>query len=276
MANNTPSYRALITAAVLGSAMTATPAEVRVEGEGFPFRITSIGEWPPVSMGADVDNSLHLEGLAPSLSFGVALGPSRSVGLRWRRLRDEHVYRTANPDLVLEGEQHVGWNSLDALFLQRLGRAPLRLEVGYRHLDLDRSWRDAVGPWQGGLATLDYSSQIQAQGVRGAIGLDVRFARRLHLEGTLGLGVMRAQESLTSVRTEDGAPAPSGPGRSFDGTRTLTMLDSSIRLRADVTSRFFLAVGYRYDSWEKGGDVPGEFDAHGPTCAAGFRLGGHR
>ena len=100
------------------------------------------------------------------------------------------------------------------------------------------------------------------------------FLRRLRVEGTLGLSVLRAQESLHSLSTDDTAFATSVPDRFFDGTRTITMLDSSIRLRVDVTSRFFLAIGDRYLSWEKGTDVPGEFDAYGPTYAVGFRLGG--
>ena len=269
--------RALIAMAVMGaSAVAATPAEVRVEAEGFHFRVTSIGEEPPVSAGADVSNSLRLEGLAPYLSLGVSLGPTRRAEVRWRGLRDLNAYATGHPDrIVLEGEQRVSRDTFDALLHQKLGKTPLRLEVGYHYLGIDRSWRDAVSLGEG-LATLDYSSQVSAHGLRGAIALDARFARRLHLEGALGLSVLRAQESRRSLRTDDSPYASPSSDRSFDGARTLAMLDSSVRLRVDITSRFFVAIGYRYDSWEQGEEAPGEFDAYGATYAVGLRLGGPR
>lgn len=272
----------LIAMAAWGAAVVAaTAAEIRVEAEGFRFRVTSIGEEPSLSAGADVSNDLRLEGLGPSLSLGVSLGPSRRVELRWRGVEDENAYATAHPDLiVLEGEQRVSRDAIDALLVQRLGKSPGRLEVGYRHVGLERSWRDAVGdrnPYlPAELATLDYSSKLSAHGVRGAVGIGVPFVKRLYLEGTLGLSVLRAQESLRSVTTDAGPYARPSRDRSFEGGRTVNMLDASIRLRVDVTSRVFVAIGYRYDSWEKGEDRPGEFDALGPTYAVGLRLGGPR
>ena len=267
-----------VVALLLLCARAGTPGDILIEAEGQSFNVGSIGERPQFGAGADIDNELRLEGFAPALSVGLTLGPSRRVEARWRGLRDDHVYATALPNLVLEGEQRVARDTLDVLLVQKLGKTPLRLEFGYRYLDLERSWKDAVSvgsPFATGdpdLATLDYSSELSGHGIRGAIRLDWRFLGRLHLDAGLGLSVLSTQESLRSLHTDDSGYGSPSSDVVFDGSRRVRMSDLHVRLRVDVTSRVWLAAGYRYEDWYLGSDTA-EYSAGGLTLAVGLRLG---
>jgi hypothetical protein len=264
----------LAVAALLLCARVGAPAEVLVEVEGQGFNVGALGE-EPGGAGADVSNALRLEGLAPALSLGLDLGPTRRVELRLRRLRDDNVYATVHTDLlVLNGEQRVARDSLDALLAQKLGGTPFRLELGYRYLDLERSWEDAIGSG-GDLRTLDYSSDVRGHGVRMALGLDLRFLGRVHLDTALGWSLLAGQESRRVHYTDTSEYAQDQPDRASDGSRNISMSDVLFRLRVRVTSRVWLAVGYRYETWYSGGDSS-EFSDSGPTFNVGLRLGGPR
>ena len=94
-------------AVAVGLIACSTPrasAEILVETEGYSFKVGSIGS-SPTGVGADVDNSLRLDGLGPAVRVGVSLGSTRSLEFRWRRLRADYTYATALPYLVLNGEQ---------------------------------------------------------------------------------------------------------------------------------------------------------------------------
>lgn len=257
--------------ALLLCARPGAAGDVLVEAEGQHFTVGSIGEAPLYGAGADVSNSLRLEGLAPALRLSLGLGATRRVELRWRRLSDANVYATADPDLVLQGEQDVSHDTLDMLLVQKLGSTPLRLELGYRHLGLERSWTDAVSVYPG-LATLDYSSQFHGHGLRGALGVDVRLLTRLHLDAALGLSYVTGNERLRSLHADGSKYAESVPDRVSDGSRGVSMTDLLVRLRVDVGSRAWLATGYRYEAWYAGGESP-EFSDGGLTMAVGFSLG---
>ena len=256
--------------ALLSCAVHAAGAEIRVEGEAQKFFVSSIGARPEVGAGADVDNSLKLEGLGPAFRVGLTLGPSRRLELRYRRLEDENPYATAVPDLVLNGEQRAQSSTLDLLLMQRLGHSPFRLEAGYRHFALDRSWQDAVGSGQD-LYTLDSNSHVTGDGLRVAIGLDLRFLKILHLDAALGHSFLYGHEDTHSVWN---SPDEGLSSYTIDEGHNVGLDELQVGLRCDVGSRAWLSVGYRYDVWQGAGDDAGEFSAGGMTIALGFRLGG--
>lgn len=256
-------------AALLSLAMPGVCAEIRVEGEARKFSVSSIGARPEVGAGADVDNSLKLEGLSPALGVGLTLGPSRQLELRYHRLQDENLYATEVPGLVLNGQQRADSSTIDVLLLQRLGRW-FRLEAGYRHFSLDRDWQDAVGS-SSGLYTLDSTSHVAGDGIRVAVGLDLRFLKVLHFDAAFGHSFLYGQEDTQSAwSSPDDAPS----SWTTEGGHGIGLGDLQLRLRCDVGPRVWLAVGYRYDVWQGTGDDAAEFSAGGMTFAVGFRLGG--
>jgi hypothetical protein len=257
--------------ALLSCATAAMSAEIRVEGEAQKFSVSSIGARPEVGAGADVDNSLKLEGLGPASRVGLTLGPSRRLELRYRRLEDETASATAVPDLVLTGEQRSQWSTIDLLLMQRLGHSPFRLEVGYQHLSLDRDWQDAVGVGRD-LYTLDSTSHVTGDGLRVAIGLDLRFAKILHFDAALGHSFLFGHEDTHSAWTSPDEGSDSS--YSIDEGRRVGLYELSVGLRCDVGPRAWLAVGYRYDAWQGLGDESAAFSAGGMKFAVGFRLGG--
>jgi hypothetical protein len=257
--------------ALLSCATAAMSAEIRVEGEAQKFFVSSIGARPLVGAGADVDNSLKLEGLGPAFRVGLTLGASRRLELRYRRLEDDNPYATAVPDLVLNGEQRAQSRAIDLLLVQRLGRSPFRLEAGYRHYALDRYWQDAVSSGRD-LYTLDSNSHVTGDGLRVAIGLDLRFLKVLHLDAALGHSFLFGHEDTLSLWN---GPDEGPSSLAIDGGHNLGLDELQLGLRCDVGPRAWLAVGYRYDVWQGAGDDAGEFSAGGMTFAVGFRLGGH-
>ena len=256
--------------ALLSCATAVMAAEIRVEGEAQKFSVSSIGARPELGAGADVDNSLKLEGLGPAFGVGLTLGPSRRLELRYRRLEDDNPYATAVPGLVLNGEQRAQSSTIDLLLRQRLGHSPFRLEAGYRHFALDRSWQDAVGSGQD-LYTLDSNSHVTGDGLRVAIALDLRFAKVLHLDAALGHSFLFGHEDTHSVWN---GPHDGLSSLTSDGGHNIGLDELQLGLRCDVGPRAWLAVGYRYDVWQGAGDDAGEFSAGGMTFAIGFRLGG--
>jgi hypothetical protein len=256
--------------ALLSCATAAMAAEIRVEGEAQKFSVSSIGARPLVGAGADVDNSLKLEGLGPAFRVGLTLGASRRLELRYRRLADENPYATAVPDLVLNGEQRAESRTIDLLLMQRLGRSPFRLEAGYRHFALDRYWQDAVSAGHD-LYTLDSNSHVTGDGLRLAIGLDLRFAKVLHLDAALGHSFLYGQEDTHSAWN---GPYDRLSRLTTEGGHSLGLDEFNIGLRCEVGPRAWLGVGYRYDVWQGPGDDAGEFSAGGMTFTVGFRLGG--
>lgn len=245
-------------------------AEIRVEGEAQKFSVSSIGARPEVGAGADVDNSLKLDGVGPAFRVALTLGPSRGLELRYRRQSDENAYATAVPDLVLNGEQRARSSTIDLLLTQRLGRSPFRLEAGYRHLALDRQWEDAVSSGRD-LYTFDYTSKVTGDGVRVAIGLDLRFLKVLHLDAGLGYSFLYGREDTQAVW--DG-PTEGSANLITPDEHSLGLGDLTLGLRCEVGPRAWLSVGYRYDAWQGPGDDAAEFSAGGMTFAVGFRLGG--
>lgn len=272
-------------AVAVGLIACSTPrasAEVLVEAEGYRFKVGSIGS-SPTGAGADVDNSLHLEGFGPAVRLGASLGSTRGLELRWRRLEADYTYATALPYLVLNGEQQVGLSTVDVLLAQKLGQSPLHLELGYRHLGLDRFWHDDQGLGYGGSASespaiqsFELNSQLSGHGVRGAIVLDAHLVGPLRVGATLGLGVLRAHQSAWLDRPADGGVV--GAQRVvLAPTTTMAMPEGSIRLLVEVKATLWLAIGYRFEAlYEPSDDDYTSFDAHGPTIAVGFRFGGHR
>ena len=225
----------LAVAALLLCARLGAPAEVLVEVEGQVLNVGALGE-EPGGAGADVSNALRLESLAPALNIGMDLGPTRRIELRLRRLRDDNVYATVHTDLlVLNGEQRVARDSLDALLAQKLGGTPFRLELGYRYLDLERSWEDAVGSG-GDLRTLDYSSDVRGHGVRMALGLDLRFLGRLHLDAALGLEPPRGagEPSRSLHRHERVRTGPAGSGLRWESQHIDVGCANSLARRRDL------------------------------------------
>ena len=258
-------------ATLLSCATAAMSAEIRVEGEAQKFSVSSIGARPLVGAGADVDNSLKLDGLGPAFRVGLTLGASRRLELRYRRLEDENPYATAVPDLVLNGEQRAQSSTIDLLLMQRLGHSPFRLEAGYRHFAVDRYWQDAVSAGHDQY-TLDSASNVTGDGLRVAIGLDLRFLKVLHLDAGLGHSFLFGHEDTHSVW--NGPDELWTTSLTIDEGHNLGLDELHLDLRCDVGPRAWLAVGYRYDVWQGSGDDAGEFSAGGMTFAVGFRLGG--
>jgi hypothetical protein len=108
-----------------------------------------------------------------------------------------------------------------------------------------------------------------------ALGLDLRFLGRVHLDTALGWSLLAGQESRRVHYTDTSEYAQDQPDRASDGSRNISMSDVLFRLRVRVTSRVWLAVGYRYETWYSGGDSS-EFSDSGPTFNVGLRLGGPR